>query len=108
MNLIETARDLLAISQYMKQVLDVRDYEEGDLYDFDQTWGSTALGFGGMGGQMMTTARTYVFVPKFHNEAYVFFGSEFAYKIKNPNEKFREDIRNHRMASVMESGRYKS
>ena len=37
----------------------VDDYE---LHIFQQTWGSTALGFGGIGGQAMTTANTYVFL----------------------------------------------
>ena len=71
------------------------------------TWGSTALGFPGMGGQMMTTARTYVVMPDYDSPIYVYFGSRFAYAVNEMNEWFKEDLRNHRMASVMESGRYK-
>lgn len=107
MELTRIAMDILNISQHMKKVYynDV-DYDDGDLYVFDQTWASTALGFGGMGGSAMTTATTYVFVPRRLNTAYVYFDGRFAYEC-GINDRFREDIRNHRMASVMESGRYK-
>ena len=47
-----------------------------DVIDFDQTWGSTALGFSGMGGQIMTTERTYIIV--YTNRAYVYFGGRYA------------------------------
>ena len=41
-----------------------RMIEDYYLYDFDQSWASTALGFGGVGGDAMTTARTYILIPK--------------------------------------------
>ena len=105
-SLTNVAIDLLVIAQYMrKEFYKDADYDDGDLYDFDQTWGSTALGFGGMGGQAITTARTYVFIPRGTNNAYVFFGNRFAYSCPI-NDKFREDLDKHRMASVMERGRY--
>lgn len=108
MELTRIARDILNISQHMKTVYynDV-DYDDGDLYMFDQTWASTALGFGGMGGSAMTTATTYVFVPAKLETAFVFFDGYFAYQC-DINDRFREDIRKHNMASVQQSGRYKS
>lgn len=108
MNLITTATELLNISQLLRRYSYDRDYDNGDLYDFDQVWGSTALGFDGVGGSAMTTARTYVFVPGGLNTALVFFRDRFAYQIDNPNEQFWEDVQNHNMASVRESGRYES
>lgn len=109
MRLIKTVREILAISENLRPIFnnDV-DYDEGDLYMFEQTWGSTALGFGGIGGSAMTSATTYVFIPAKLNQAYVYFGGTLAYVINNPNERFREDLRNRRMASVMEQGRYLS
>ena len=107
MNLVKVAGDVLNISEHMRRVFyNDTDYDDGDLYMFDQTWGSTALGFGGMGGSAMTTATTYVFVPEKYETAYVYFGGRFAYQC-DINDRFREDLRKHKMASVMECGRYK-
>ena len=78
-----------------------------NIYMFEQMWGSTALGFGGMGGQAMTNAMTYVVIPDYSDgPAYVYFGGRFAYEVKNFNENFKKDVRNNRMASVAERGRY--
>ena len=103
MNALKIASELIDV--YRDITLRRKKIEEFDIYDFDQTWGSTALGFGGVGGSMMTTARTYVLVPEKEEIAYVYFGGRFAYKC-GINDRFREDIRNCRMASVMESGKY--
>lgn len=106
MKLIKSAIHLLHISEYMRVMFyNEVNYDEGELYDFDQTWGSTALGFGGVGGSAMTTERTYVFIPYHVDMAYVFFGSRFAYRCRI-NDEFRKDLNNHNMASVMESGKY--
>lgn len=75
-----------------------------EIYIFDQVWGSTALGFGGMGGQAMTRAMTYVIIQNYE-DAYVYFGSRFAYHCK-ATVAFMEDLKNRRMVSVMESGKY--
>ena len=62
------------------------------LYSFPQTWGSTALGFGGIGGQMITQAQTTVIMVSTTREyGAVFFGGEFAYSIENVNEAFIKD-----------------
>jgi hypothetical protein len=74
---------------------------------FVQTWSSTALGFGGWGGSSMTSAITTIVyrdeikehIPIF----YVFFGGSFAYAIKNPNQKFFEDMEREDMAEVSEA-----
>ena len=60
------ARELLAIDEDLpfrfKDPYHTRvDYFE--LYTFEQSWADTTCGFGGMGGQAITTAKTYVFVP---------------------------------------------
>ena len=77
------------------------------LHTFEQTWGSTALGFGGVGGQAMTSATTYVFIPIVINQkCFVYFAGRFAYAV-DYSEKFMEDVLKCNMASVDESGKYK-
>lgn len=67
---------------------------------FPQTWSSTALGFGGMGGQAITSA--YVIVLKSEQGAgyCVYFAGRFAYRIEEPSAHFYSDIRERRMADV--------
>jgi hypothetical protein len=72
---------------------------EYDVYAmFPQTWSSTALGFGGIGGQAFTTA--YVVVVECQGQFAVYFGGRHAYTIDNPNEQFFVDLTKHCMADV--------
>ena len=63
---------------------------EPELIVFSQTWGSTSLGFGGIGGQAMTSVYTTVIWNEFMNVWAVFFGNRMAYIIKDPNDLFKE------------------
>jgi hypothetical protein len=76
---------------------------ELEIYSFPQQWPSSALGFGGIGGQAFTTATTVVVLC--HDEACVYFGGRFAYKVVGcrRQEVFQNDLRRHAMAAVMES-----
>jgi hypothetical protein len=66
---------------------------------FEQMWGSTALGFGGIGGAAMTTALTVCL--RGHNGDWcVYFSGRFAYRIDTPNERFHDDMRKRRMLEV--------
>ena len=67
---------------------------------FPQTWASTALGFGGIGGQAITTANTIIICNGLTNVYTVFFRGRFAYKIENPNKTFYEDMRCEDMSGV--------
>lgn len=81
--------------------------DDFELYTFMQTWGSTALGFGGVGGQALTPARTCVFIPEVDGEDYiVYFGGRFAYKAPIGSEKFREDMRKGFLEPVYRSIKY--
>ena len=109
--LTEMARELLAIEADLpfrfkykeKPYPTIDDFE---LYTFEQVWGSTALGFGGIGGQAMTSARTYVFIPIHCNQkCFVYFAGRYAYAA-DYSEKFMEDVLNNNMAAVYESGKY--
>ena len=111
--LICTARDLLAIDSdlpsrfYQSDCQDehptVDDFE---LHIFEQTWGSTALGFNVVGGQAMTTANTYVFIPLFVNQpCFVYFGARFAYSAPY-SDIFIQDVRKQNMEPVSRKGKY--
>lgn len=58
---------------------------------FLQVWGSTALGFGGIGGQAMTPAYTVVVVGP-RGDACVYFAGRFAYHILRPSGAFNDDL----------------
>jgi hypothetical protein len=67
---------------------------------FPQTWSSTALGFGGIGGQAITSAYVCIIESDLVGGFAVYFGGRFAYVINRPNEKFIEDIERHRMVDA--------
>lgn len=66
---------------------------------FEQTWGSTALGFGSIGGQAITGAYT-VIVEGPMGDACVYFAGRLAYHIDRPNAAFNVDMSTHSMKAV--------
>lgn len=108
--LVGMAREILAIEADLPYRLDYIEerptIDDFELYTFDQNWGSTALGFGGIGGQAMTKARTYVFVPVTCNQkCLIYFAGRFAYKA-DYCDSLVEDIRAQNMAPVYQAGKY--
>lgn len=75
---------------------------------FPQSWGSTALGFGGVGGQAVTPAYTTIVQSKHTGTFCVYFGGRFAYRINRPNESFYKDISIRWMNAVKEAHTYES
>jgi hypothetical protein len=76
---------------------------------FPQTWGSTALGHGGMGGAAMTTAYTVVLECYATQEFLVYFGGEMCYKVDRRSKNltlFVEDCKNRCLVSKRESEKY--
>ena len=109
--LVGMAREILAIEADLPYRLDYSEerptIDDFELYTFNQTWGSTALGFGGVGVQAITEARTYVFVPMNCNQkCFVYFAGRFAYKA-DWCEAIWEDIKNQNMAEVIRAGKYR-
>lgn len=122
LELIEYITDNLAIENF--DILDNTYYHRFRMYVFPQTWSSTALGFGGCGGQAITEAYTTVvemswdYVNKTDDirglnlttsddRIYaVFFDGKFAYMCLNPSEQFFEDLNNKRMKPQNESKMY--
>jgi len=75
-----------------------------EVYSFPQSWGSTALGFGGVGGQAITTAQTTVVISS--PGAAVYFGRRLAYVIQNVNVRFGKDLASFNMAEVRQRFKY--
>jgi hypothetical protein len=76
---------------------------------WSQTWGSTALGHGGMGGAAVTTAYTVVLECYHTQEFLVYFGGQMCYKVNRDSANFDifiEDCKNHKLVSKRESSRY--
>ena len=107
LDLILIEKDILYRMDYSKEDKHFRvGVDDFDMFIFPQTWESTVLGFGGIGGQAMTTANTYVFVPvTCHQNCFVYFDGRFAYQVPC-SKSFIEDIRNHSMKSVNQSRLY--
>ena len=110
--LTEIAREILCIEHDLPFRLNYNtnprpSIDDFEMYTFEQIWGSTALGFGGIGGQAITSARTYVFVPltTFDQKCIVYFGSRFAYAV-DYSRKFMDDVQACNMASVSMSVKY--
>lgn len=98
-----------------KTIVEVREHKPGVMkkrrpfeteikcIHFTQMWGSTALGFGGMGGAAMSEAYTSVIY--FGQQVAVFFDGRHAYTVMDC-EALREDIKNKRLASKTEIHKY--
>ena len=94
------------IADHLKETMG-RQYIDDSDYDFtmfSQSWGDTSLGFGGIGGQMITSAYTVVIIFEPTGIAGVYFNGKFAYIVERPNENFYKDLLNREMKAV----RYKS
>ena len=75
---------------------------------FPQIWGSTALGFGGVGGDAMTTKYTTVIEDVVTGVMFVYFDITYAYTVYEPTAQFFNDLYNQNLASVIESGKYEN
>ncbi len=86
-----------------KRITKTRRHSDRDIEVyamFSQTWSSTALGFGGVGGQAITSAYTIVLRSHILGQYCVYFGGRFAYHIKCINQEFIKDVMNREMRSV--------
>lgn len=82
--------------------------DDVEVIMFPQTWGSTALGYGGMGGAAVTSA--YTVIVHDHNTYCVYFGEgELAYLVKyseltdSGKENLRLDMQSQHMADRQKS-----
>lgn len=72
---------------------------------FAQTWGSTALGHGGMGSASITEAYTIV-LEGFNREYLVYMGGQLCYKLTDPKDVFFSDIGDRNLSDRRSSGKY--
>ena len=79
--------------------------EELIIHHFIQTWPSTALGFGGMGGSAMTSAYTTVVICK--NNAAIYFDGRLAYVIESFIHTLIIDMKALNIKSVSEQDYYR-
>lgn len=99
--------DFSVINSLIEQFEKDYPHDEFDIYVFPQTWGSTSLGYGGIGGSAMSTAHTIVIHAQYEHIARVYFGGgRLAYQIKSPNSLFFEDMYAHRLAEKGRHGKY--
>jgi hypothetical protein len=78
--------------------------DDVEVFHFVQTWGSTALGFGGIGGSSMTSAYTTVVL--MDGSAAVYFAGRHAYSIPEYNTEFIVDVRSQNMNARNKVGGY--
>lgn len=110
--LTRMAREILTIEADLPYRFDYSDnkdpeVDDFELYTFEQAGINTLLEFGGIGGQAMTPARIYVFIPIDNNQkCFVYFADRFAYAV-DYSDKFMQDVLGCNVASVAESGKYR-
>ena len=108
-SLTDMALQLLQINKdFLSRLKNPMNARIGDfeLIDFEQTWGSTSLGFGSVGGSTITSARTYVLIPVSTDEdCLVYFDGAFAYSVPY-GHKLMEDVKNQRMVGKWEINKY--
>lgn len=80
--------------------------DDYDLILFSQTWGSTALGFSGIGGQAITSAYTTVVIHEALGVIGVYFNEGYAYTVLCPTEAFIEDLKKHNLSGVRGHSKY--
>ena len=76
------------------------DYDVALYAMYPQTWSSTSLGFGGLGGQAITDSYTVVIESLRILGFCVYFGGRFAYRIDKPNSQFWTDIQMQSLSGV--------
>ena len=84
----------------------IKEKPDFDVIVFSQCWGSTALGFEGFGGQMMTEAYTSVFEDRVSGIFFIFFGTSLCYKLYSPSDEFFEDIKNRNLVGESRISKY--
>lgn len=106
------AKELLQIDEDLPFRIDYTknpkpDFDDFEIYIFEQTWGSTALGFPGIGGQAITSAFTYVLIPQsMDSKCFIYFAGRFAYAVPYCRTLI-EDIKKQNVVPVYQSAKYK-
>lgn len=102
MDIISMCRELLTIEQELpNHCVNFGQYfsQNFQMETFEQVWNNTSGGFEGVGGDMITCERTYVFIPypETDEPCQVYFGGKYAYSVPIECEKFIKDIKNRQV-----------
>jgi hypothetical protein len=88
--------DFKEMDTRLNEFLEKRNISEDlvNVHVFKQMWGSTCLGYGGIGGCAMTTAYTFILHDTKNNYVEVYPGSasRLGYSIEEPTDIFWEDV----------------
>lgn len=77
------------------------------FYMFPQLWGSSTLGFGGVGMDCMTPSYTVIVYSTLESGTYaVYFDESFAYAIASPNQLFFNHMKSYSMLPVSKKYMY--
>lgn len=104
----EEKRDMLNATIEAERRPTTHDFEVYTMYP--QTWGSTALGHGGMGAAAVTTAYTVVLHCQRTGEFLVYFGGQMCYKVNRDSDNiqtFIQDCKDQCLVDKRESIKYK-
>lgn len=104
----DVSEDLKLVIEDATKRLEADGIQLGPLQDVEveiwkQTWGSTALGFGGIGGCAISSAYTFLAWSPYRQSCYVYFAGRFAYKVSKPNENFRQAYIERKMPKVRDA-----
>lgn len=93
------------VDHVLQEVMLKENLLENELewYGFQQAWGNTTIGFGGIGGQAITASTMLVVIGKI---AYVYSNGGLLYTVNHPKSKFFEDLRRFHMAARSMKGKY--
>jgi hypothetical protein len=90
-----------AIRRFHEDNPDIRYPPDEVSYEcWPQTWANTACGFGGLAGQALTAAMTYVVSSEWTGLHLVYFGAGFAYQVRRPNDRFFAEVHRHQLVPV--------
>lgn len=113
--MINIAAEILAVAADIRMnFYNKPNFDEGEFFDFEQIWDDDETESESSEDcfilhppriSTITIVRTYVFIPRGMDEAYVYFGKQFAYRAQI-NDAFRKDLRARKMAPVSQSERY--
>ena len=97
---LDIPEDYMKVWADYQNRVDRPEMRETQVHSFQQTWGDTTCGHGGVGGQAITPAQTFVF--QSDRSWHVYQGGQFSYRVENPNETFLEDLRNRNLVGEMD------
>jgi hypothetical protein len=81
-------------------VVNIRPQDDVFISSWPQTWPNTSCGFGGVAGQALTHAQTYVIESQTAGALYVYHSGRFAYAVPYMNEQFRQDSQNRQLCGA--------